>query len=381
VAAVLLGAAIPSADRAAAGFRARFGRAPRLFQAPGRINIIGEHTDYSGGLVLPAAIDRRTVVAASPNGSRTLNVIAAAIDEEGEARLDALAPRGDWLDYVAGVAAVLMGAGVAAPGADLWIESDVPIGAGVSASAALEVAVARALTGLAGVAIDGPRIARLAQAAENDFAGMPCGIMDQYASANGVAGAAILLDCATLRAEPVPLPDAARFLVVDSGVRHAHAGGEYRVRRAECEAAAAALGAAQLGEVTPERLSAGIDRLPEAQARRARHVVSENARVREAAAALRSGDLAALGGLMNASHASLRDDMQVSVAAVDALAAAAQSTPGVFGARMMGGGFGGAVLALADAARAEAALGAITAGSRTSGFICRAVDGAGEIAA
>jgi galactokinase len=190
-----------------------------------------------------------------------------------------------------------------------------------------------------------------------------------------------LLDCATLKAEPVPLPDAAHFLVIDSGVRHAHTGGEYRARRAECEAAAEALGAAQLGQVTPERLAAGIGGLPAIEARRARHVVGENERVREAAAALGAGDLAALGRLMDASHASLRDDMQVSVAAVDRLAAIAQATPGVFGARMMGGGFGGAVLALADATRAEAALAVITARSQTSGFMCRAVDGAGEIVA
>jgi galactokinase len=368
-------------------FRERFGAQPRLFQAPGRINIIGEHTDYSGGLVMPAAIDRRCLVAAAPNGSRTLNVVAGVFSDEAQADLDGLAKRGGWIDYVAGTASVLIADGVAVPGADLWIESDVPIGAGVSSSAAIEVAVAHALLGLAGRTADGVQIARWAQRAENEFVGMPCGIMDQFASANGVAGAALLLDCASLQADPVRLPDEASFLLVDSKVRHAHVEGEYRARREDCETAARLLGVALLSEVTEADLAAALNRLPPGPARRCRHVVSENGRVRRAADALGRGDLAGLGWLMNQSHASLRDDMQVSTDEVDRLAAIAQATPGVFGARMMGGGFGGCVIALVDAAEAERAGEAIRCayaaviGQRPDAFVCRAVGGAGEMVA
>ncbi len=368
-------------------FRDRFGGTPRLFQAPGRINIIGEHTDYSGGLVMPAAIDRRCLVAAAPNGSRRLNVVAGAFAGQAEAALDALAPTRSWMDYVAGVAAVLIADGVDVPGADLWIESDVPIGAGVSSSAAIEVATAHALLALAGRVADGVQVARWAQRAENDFVGMPCGIMDQFTSANGVAGGAMLLDCATLTAEPVRLPDTASFLLVDSMVRHSHVEGEYRARREDCETAARLLGVAMLGEVAEADLAGALSRLPPRPAKRCRHVVSENARVRRAGEALGRGDLAALGQLMNRSHASLRDDMQVSTPEVDRMAAIAQTTTGVFGARMMGGGFGGCVIALVDAAKGEAASEAIRGayaaviGKAPDAFVCRAVAGAGEIVA
>ncbi|HZC16537.1 MAG TPA: galactokinase [Caulobacteraceae bacterium] len=368
-------------------FQGRFGTTPRLFQAPGRINIVGEHTDYNGGLVMPAAIDRRCLVAAASNGSRGLNVVAGVFSDERSADLDALAPTNSWMDYVAGVASVLIADGAAVAGADLWIESDVPIGAGVSSSAALEVAVAHALLALAGREADGVQIARWAQAAENDFVGMPCGIMDQFASANGIAGAAMLLDCATLTATPVGLPDAASFLLVDSLVRHAHVEGEYRARREDCETAARLLGVARLGEVAKADLTAALARLPSGPANRCRHVVSENARVRRAAEAIARGDLAGLGRLMNQSHASLSIDMQVSTPEVDRLAAMARAAPGVFGARMMGGGFGGCVIALVDAERAAAAAEATQTayagviGKRPDAFVCRAVAGAGEIVA
>jgi galactokinase len=376
---------LPPLTSAEAGFAQRYGGRPRLFQAPGRINIIGEHVDYAGGLVLPAAIDRHVVVAARANGSRRLSVVTGAYAAEADANLDALTPRGGWFDYIAGVAHVLAGAGVAVPGADLWIESEAPIGAGLGSSAALEVAVARALLSLAGRATSGLQVARWAQAAENDFVGAPCGIMDQYASANGVAGAALLLDCAAMTAAPVPLPDVARFLVVDSGVAHAHADNEYRVRREECEAAAERLGVSQLAEVDAAALPEAFARLPKKLGRRCRHVVTEIARVRAAAGALASGDLAEVGRLLDGSHASLRDDMQVSAEMVDRLVAIAQSTEGVFGARMMGGGFGGSVIALVAAEQAQSAMAAIRnryaalVGKTPSAFLCRAVGPAGEI--
>jgi galactokinase len=367
-------------------FGERFGAAPRLFQAPGRINIIGEHTDYSGGLAMPAAIDRRCLVAVAANGSRKLNVVAGAFAAEATADLDALAPAGNWIDYVAGVASVLIAAGVPVSGADLWIESDVPIGAGVSSSAALEVAVVHALLALAGRHADGVQIARWAQRAENDFVGMPCGIMDQFASANGVAGGAMLLDCLTQTAEPVRLPESANFLLIDSMVRHAHVDGDYRARRADCETAARLLGVAMLGELSEADLAGALQRLSPGPAKRCRHVVTENARVRRAAGAIGQGNLRELGNLLNQSHASLRDDMEVSVPEVDRLAAVAQATPGVFGARMMGGGFGGSVLALVDADRAAEARDAIVAaygaviGKHPDAFVCHAVEGAGELA-
>jgi galactokinase len=283
------------------------------------------------------------------------------------------------------VASVLIKAGVAVPGADLWIEGDVPIGAGVSSSAAIEVAVAHALLALAGRVADGVQIARWAQAAENDFVGMPCGIMDQFASANGVDGGAMLLDCMTLKAEPVRLPGGASFLLVDSMVRHAHVEGEYRARREDCETAARILGVDRLSQVAEAELEGALRRLPPGPGKRCRHVVSENGRVRRAAEAMARGDLAALGALMNQSHTSLRDDMQVSTPQVDRLAAIAQETPGVFGARMMGGGFGGCVIALVESSGAGSASEAIqnaygaVIGKRPDAFVCRAVAGAGEI--
>ena len=373
----------PAAD-AAEAFRARFGATPRLFQAPGRINIIGEHTDYCGGLVMPAAIDRWCRVAAAANGTRRLTVAAEGFGDV-ELDLDALAPRKAWSDYVAGVAKVLMDAGVPVPGADLLVQSSVPVGSGVSSSAAIEVATAHALLALAGHAADGLAIARWCQKAENDFVGMPCGIMDQYASEYGVEGAALVLDCARLTSTVTPLPANASFLLVDSGVRHALVSGGYRERRADCETAAKILGVALLAEVTEGELPTALPRLPPGPAKRCRHVVAETARVRRAADALARGDLAGLGALINQSHASLRDDMEVSVPEVDRLAEIARETPGVFGARMMGGGFGGCVISLVDRAQAPAAQAAIVErygailGKTPVAFICRAVAGAGEV--
>lgn len=371
-------------DGIAQRFRARFGREPRCFQAPGRINIIGEHTDYSGGLVMPAAIDRRCVVAAATNGTRALRVASRGF-ADADVDLDSLARTGSWVDYVAGVASILAREGIPVAGADLLIESDVPVGAGVSSSAALEVAVAHALLALAGRSADGLQIARWTQAAENQFVGMPCGIMDQFASANGVKESALRLDCSTLVSEAVPLPSGASFVLIDSMVRHSHVDGEYRSRREDCETATRMLGLSQLAELGERNLEAALTRLPERMARRARHVVTENVRVQGAAEAMKAGDLVALGGLMNRSHASLRLDMEVSVAEVDTLAAIAQQADGVFGARMMGGGFGGSVIALVAAANAESALRAIrtayekAGGKRPNGFVCRVVAGAGEV--
>ena len=377
---------IENAHRVAQAFKTRFGSAPRVFQAPGRINIIGEHTDYNGGLVMPAAIDRRCLVAIRANRDRAINVVSRNFDAGARLELDRLTPTGEWADYVAGVASVLIKAQVPVPGCDVLIDSEVPMGAGVSSSAALEVAVARAFAGLAPFDADGTTIAGWAQAAENNFVGMPCGIMDQFASANGVEGCALTLDCRTLQAEVVPLPPDFSFLLVNSMVRHAHVGGEYRRRREDCEFAARALNVKELRDVAEDALPAALLRLPDGPGRRCRHVVSEIARVRASAEYLRVGNMTALGKAMNASHASLREDMEVSVEAVDTLVDIAQETPGVLGARMMGGGFGGCVIALVRASSADSALEQIVArygahiGRTPDAFICRAVAGAGEVA-
>lgn len=369
----------------AADFRARFGSQPRLFRAPGRINIIGEHTDYSEGFVLPAAIDRWCVVAAAPNGLGRLRVVSQTFGQEMEADLAALAPRGDWADYVAGPAKTLLEAGLTVVGADLLIASDVPVGAGVSSSAALQVAVTRALLALSGLEADGVQVACWARASENRFVGMPCGIMDSFASASGIEGGALMLDCRSLQASPAALPDGASFLLINSMVSHRLVGGEYRQRREDCEAAARTLGVATLRDVAESDLPAALRKLRGDLAKRCRHVVTENARVGRAVSAMAAGDLAALGALMNQSHASLRDDMEVSLPVVDQLAAIAQATPGVHGARLMGGGFGGCVIALVDAAAVDtvqatiaAAYGAVI-GETPDAFACRAVAGACEV--
>jgi galactokinase len=341
---------------------------------------------------MPAAIGRHCLVAACRNGTRRLDIVSANLGAEVHADLDALTPRRDWSDYVAGVAASLLEAGISLEGCDLWIDSNVPLGAGVSSSAALEVAVACALTAIAEASprateIAPMEVALLAQKAENAFVGMPCGIMDQFASAHGVAGHALLLDCRALAWRAVPLPAGVCFLVIDSMHRHAHAGGDYRRRREECEAAASLLGVAQLRDVRERDLGDALCRLPDGLARRCRHVVSENARVLSAVRCLERGDGAGLGRAMNASHASLRDDMEVSSDALDTLAAMARDTHGVLGARMMGGGFGGSVIVAVEEAAAEAARRDIAAryaahvGRVPDAFLCRAVAGAGEIVA
>ena len=327
----------------------------RRFRAPGRFNIIGEHVDYCGGVVLPAAIGQGTETRVRLTGGDRLSVrIGASGGEFGFARQPVYR---DWEGYVAGMAAVLAEAlGLAGPpGAALEIDGQVPVGMGMSSSAALEVSVGLALWTVwadagAAPAVDRLQLARLAQRAEHQCAGNPCGLMDQYASVFGEAGRALLLDCRSETHDAVPVPDSLAFVVVDCGVRHALVDGAYARRRADTRAAACQLGVASLREVASVADLAGLsgDML-----RRARHVVGEVARTRAAASALAAGDVAALGALMAASHASLRDDMEVSTAELDGLQALAVSRPEVFGARMMGGGFGGSVIALVPAAAAS----------------------------
>jgi galactokinase len=372
------------AAKAAQAFIDRFGGAPRLFAAPGRINIIGEHTDYSEGFVMPGAIDRLCVTAMAPNRLDRLRVVSLNRGEERDLWAH-FERRGDWTDYVAGVRAALADAGFCIPGCDLVICSDVPEGAGVSSSAALEVSVMYALLAAARAAASPSDVARWAQNAEATYVGMPCGIMDQFIAANGVAGCALALDCRSLTFEPVALPADVGFLVIDSQVRHKLVDGGYAARRADCETAARLLGLNVLRDARKEMLQQVS--LPERILRRARHVISENQRVGETASALARGDSAEVGRLMNTSHASLRDDFNVTCAETDMLAAIASSTPGVLGARQMGGGFGGAVLALVGRNSTDAASRSIIAayadatGIQTNAFVCTLSGGAKEIIA
>ncbi|WP_437977611.1 galactokinase [Sorangium sp. So ce295] len=336
------------------GFEVVFGRPAKVVaEAPGRVNLIGEHTDYSGGYVLPTAIPQKTRVELAPREDRLIQV--ATTNVHGGAQLSFRAGeearRGLWLDYIQGITAVLRGRGASIPGFDARIESTVPLGSGLSSSASLLVALARALRSMLGLAIDDVEIAQIAHAAEHDFVGAPVGTMDQMAASLADESTALFIDTRTLAFERIPLPAEAELLVVDSGVTHQHASGDYKTRRAECERAAAALGVPELRDVDAI-VEPRIASLPAPLDRRARHVVTENARVLAAVAALRAGDLGRLGELFDASHRSMRDDFEVSVPAVDELVESARAQPDVFGARLTGGGFGGAIVALVKRGRA-----------------------------
>ena len=340
-------------------FRRMFHREPDVVaSAPGRVNLIGEHTDYNGGYVLPMAIPQRTWTAVARAGDQQAR--ASSRNLGGGDRIREFTVGGEvvtksWVDYVQGVTQAVARDGHVLGGFDLAIVSDVPLGSGLSSSAALEVAVLRALRDLFGLHVDDVRLAQLGQRAENDFVGAPVGVMDQMAASLADDRTALFLDTRTLQYEQVPLPAGGGLVVINSGVAHNHASGDYRTRRAECERAAAALGVPQLRDLGPADL-ARIATLPDPLARRARHVVTEDERVLESVAAMKSGDLRRLGELFTASHTSQRDDFEVSVREIDLLVDLAQSEPRVFGARLTGGGFGGSIVAIVEAG-ASAAIG------------------------
>lgn len=317
--------------------------------APGRVNLIGEHTDYHEGFVLPSAIPQRTHVELRLRADRRVRASSPGFSPETlEYQLDREQPGRAWLDYVQGVTATLARHGVRVPGFDLRITSTVPVGAGVSSSAALEVSLLRALRALLSLELDDVTLARLAQAAETEFVGAAVGIMDQMASSLGREGEALFLDTRTLAFERVPLPRSMELVVIDSGIPHANAHGAYAVRRRESFAAAALLGVKCLRDLDLAALSR-IAALPAVLARRARHVVTENARVLAAVDALREGSGTKLGTLFAASHASMRDDYETSIPEIDALVAIAEQYPAVYGARLTGGGFGGAIVVAVEA--------------------------------
>ncbi len=336
---------------------------PRVYRAPGRVNLIGEHTDYNDGFVLPAAIDLETLVAGAPRPDRTLAVHSETFASTAEIDLDAPTPPArDWSDYPTGVALALERRGARLRGANLLVRGGVPVGSGLSSSAALEVATGLALLDLSGIALDRTALALACQEAEHDRVGARCGIMDQFASCHGRRGHALLLDCRSLEARAIPLPEGVKIVACDTGVRHAHAGGEYNRRRAECEEGVAALARRNprvraLRDATIDEIESPRLVVSDVVRRRCRHVVSEIARTLDAATALERGDLDALAGLMAASHASLARDYEVSCPELDALVALASEGPGVLGARMTGGGFGGSTVNLVRAGAVEAFLG------------------------
>ena len=363
----------------------------RVFRAPGRVNLIGEHTDYNDGFVMPAAIDFYTWVRVAPLETRQLHIRSQNYGEEVEVDLDDpnIAPRGHWSDYPIGVAVMLERAGHRLRGARLEIRGEVPIGSGLSSSAAIEVATACALTAISGLEIDRRELALICQQAENEFVGARVGIMDQFVSLFGQAHKALLLDCRSLEFKLLPVPDNVRLIICNTMVKHALASSAYNERRAQCEAGVKHLQRAvphvkALRDVTREQLEQYGRDLPEVIYRRCRHVITENERVLAAANALERRDLKEFGTLMAESHRSLRDDYEVSSAELDLMVELAQPIEGVYGARMTGGGFGGCTVNLVvaehtDQFRERVAVGYERATQlKPEIYICNASNGADE---
>ncbi len=377
------------------GFEARFGRPPALLaRAPGRVNLLGGHVDYNEGWVLPAAIDRAAWVAAAPRQDRAARIAALDLQEHAAFRLDGLEARLDaegrplpaWAHYPAGVAWALERDGFELLGMDAVLASEVPLGAGLSSSAAVEVAFGLIWTALADVRIGHMRLAQVCQRAENEYVGVPCGLMDQFTSVHGRRDHALLFDCRTLDWEPIPLPGDVRLVVADSSVPRTLAGSGYRERRESCQEALRLLsrrlpGIRALRDVSPEDLARHGDLLPPTLRRRAEHVVRECARVLKGAQRLKAGDLAGFGALMLESHASLRDLYQVSTPELDALVEIAAGLPGCLGARLTGAGFGGATVNLVQAKETEAFVAGLTeayrarTGREATVWVCRAEAG------
>jgi galactokinase len=355
-------------DALLAEFTARHGRpAQGLVRAPGRVNLIGEHTDYSEGFVLPMAIEPGVWIAFASLDRPAVELHSATLGAQGRLDLTQLgAPLGGWLEYLRGVAGVLAARGHRLMGWQGEVASDLPVGSGLSSSAAFELALAHVFLALEGTRLDPAALALLAQEAENRWVGVQCGIMDQLACSAGRQGSALLIDCRSLDLRPVPIPAEAVVAILDTGTRRSLHGSAYNERRAQCEAGARHFGHAVLRDVSPEAFERRAGELEPVVRRRCRHVLAENTRTLEAADALEAGDLARVGALMVQSHASLRDDFEVSSPALDAMVEAALAAEGCFGARMTGAGFGGCAVALV---RRDAAQ---TFAESVAGRYCRA---------
>jgi galactokinase len=384
----------PDISALAALFRTQHGRAPEAAaRAPGRVNLIGEHTDYNEGLVLPCAIDRDTLALVAPRDDGRWRAVSRETRQPLDFRASAPPRRGGWGDYVHGVVRALEERGRRLPGADLAVASEVPVGAGLSSSAALCVALVCALDAAFELGLDGRARAEIAWRAESGFAGVPCGPMDPLASALGRRDTALRIDCRSLEVAPVALPGRLRLLVADSGVRRQLAAGAYGDRRAECaealrrarEEGVAAPEARALRDLGSADLPALVRALPAPLARRARHVVLENERVRATAAALARGDLAGAGAELRRGMQSLRDDFEVSTPELDALCESADALPGVHGSRLSGAGFGGCTLHLVEAEAAGEVASELAArfaarfGRRPPIHAVRAADGAATL--
>jgi galactokinase len=378
-------------SKTVAAHGARFDRrgAPRTFRAPGRVNLIGDHTDYNDGFVLPAALDRQIAVAATAREDSLVNVYALDFNRWDRFDLQKeVVPLGEnsWGNYIRGMAWSLLGEGCQLRGMDAAVAGDIPIGAGLSSSAAIEVAAGYAMLQLSHGNLDRKSLALAAQKAENEFVGMRCGIMDQYISCMGQCNHALLIDCRSLDYRTVPLPAGALIVIVDSGVHRGLVGMEYNERRSECETAAAHFGVRALRDVASQAFEKRAHELSATVRRRARHVISENHRTVSAAAALAADDLQTVGNLMVASHASLRDDFEVSCPELDLLVEIALGVNGVYGARLTGAGFGGSMVALVQSEAAGDLTAAIArryrpaAGRQATVHVCKASEGVSETA-
>jgi galactokinase len=381
-----------SAQNLSEKFVLLYGSEPHLVQAPGRVNLIGEHTDYNDGFVLPAAIQFHTRIAIAPRGDHRLLLSSENYSEQVEFDLAQIpgAPRRHWSDYVIGVVRKLAEQGIMLPGASLLIDGNVPQGAGLSSSASLEVAVCKAFLDVSRNEMEGTEMARLCQRAENEFVGARCGIMDQFVSVHGRRDHALLLDCRSLGYRHQPIPAEVRLVICNTMVRHSVAGGEYNQRRKECETAAEFFsrivpGAKALRDVSMENFEKHCSALPESVRKRCRHVIRENTRVIQAVEALARDDMDRFGQLMRESHASLRDDFEVSCTELDTMAELAGQIDGVYGARMTGGGFGGCTINLVRGDKVETFQtrmeeGYVRAtGKRPEIYVCTAADGVGPL--
>jgi galactokinase len=372
-------------------FRWHFGEVPSLYLAPGRVNLIGEHTDYNDGFVMPAAIGFHTVVAARARQDRKVSAISEGYTGTLEFDLDQLPVErtGQWGDYVVGVAHVLEQSGCVLRGTNLLISGDIPQGAGLSSSASLEISVGYALLDIAQHPIDLTALAVQARRAENDFVGANCGIMDQFICAHGKEEHALFLDCRALQFEHIPVGKVP-LVICNTMVKHSISRGQYNSRRSECEQGLRHVTkrfphVITLRDATAEDVEACRDEMPEVLFRRCRHVVTENARVEQATTALRHGDLHAFGALMNQSHQSLRDDFEVSCVELDAVVELGRQIEGVYGVRMTGGGFGGCTIALMGMDSLEEFQAHVTRGyERAMGitpeiYVCYAASGAQKL--
>jgi galactokinase len=373
--------------RAVQAFEQQFGAPPTVIvRAPGRVNIIGEHTDYNDGFVLPMAIERSVVIALRPRQDAYTVVYSADYGQLTQFFAPELVrdekPVDLWAEYLKGVAWAFGQAGYELHGWEGAVAGDVPIGAGLSSSAAIELATARAYAAVSGFDWDPRRAAQLCQRAENQWVGVNSGIMDQMISATGQAGHAVLIDCRSLEIDPVPLPDGAVAVIMDTATRRELVTSAYNERRQQCEGAAAFFGVKALRDVSMQHFLERADALDPLPRRRARHVISENERTLRAAEAMRAGNAALLGLLMNESHVSMRDDFEITNDALNTMVALAQRQQGCYGARMTGGGFGGCAVALVASSEADAFAAEVGAAyQRSTGltpaiYISRATEGA-----